>query len=172
MLGLDTLIGGVRCSAAAVHFGKAWALGRGWGVYLTAERQLWSPKSVAGSSAEGLAGFLRVGGSPADRNPLEYYLEGGLAYRGMVPGRADDACGVAVVYGQMSHDARWLVEDCNHYSVKGNPLPDYELVIETTYQVVVRPGFTVQPVVGLLVHPAGAAGGDALVLGIRFNLDL
>ena len=142
-----------------------------WGLYLTVEQQLWREPAADPASDQGVGVFARFGGSPGDRNPLEYYAEGGVTCTGLLPGREADVCGVAVVYGQMSHDARQLAEECNCTSAYAGPLPDYEMVVEATYRVAVRPGFTTQPVAAYVIHPGGSAGGDALVLGLRFNLD-
>jgi porin len=142
-----------------------------WGAYLTAEQQLWREGSDNAPSDQGLGVFTRIGGSPGDRNPLEFYVEGGLTYTGLVPGRKADVCGVAVVYGHMSRDARQLAAECNDASPAPGPLPDYEMVVEATYRAALRPGLTVQPVVASVIHPGGSAGGDAVVLAFRFNLD-
>jgi len=50
-------------------------------------------------------------------------------------------------------------------------LPDYTIVLESTYRIAVRPGFALQPVLGYLIHPGGAPGGNAVVLGLRATLD-
>ena len=90
---------------------------------------------------------------------------------GLLPGRDNDVFGLATVYGQMSREARRLVDDCNHLANTFDPLPDYELVLEATYRMFVRAGVSIQPVVAYLVHPGGSAGANALVLGWRFNLE-
>jgi len=143
-----------------------------WGLYLTAEQQLWRKSAAGSKSKQGLGLFTRLGASPGDRNPLAYYAEGGVTYTGLVPGREEDVCGVAVVHGHMSQDARRLAEECNRRSATADPLPDYEMVVEATYRVAVRPGLKIQPVAACVIHPGGAPGHNALVIGLRTSLDL
>jgi len=50
---------------------------------------------VPGTSDQGLSGFVRAGGVPNDRNLINFYADGGLLYKGLVPGRPDDKIGVA-----------------------------------------------------------------------------
>ena len=151
--------------------GRPLQLHGNWGCYLTAEQQVWRESTEASNSGEGAYLFARFGGTPGDRSPLEIYAEGGVTYLGLLPGRDNDVFGLATVYGQMSREARRLVDDCNHLANTFDPLPDYELVLEATYRMFVRAGVSIQPVVAYLVHPGGSAGANALVLGWRFNLE-
>jgi porin len=142
-----------------------------YGLYLAAEQQLWRKASSDARSGQGPGMFARLGACPSDRNALEFYAEGGVVYTGLLPGRDADVCGLAIVYGQMSRDARLLTDECNRRSTSPVPLPDYEMVLEATYRIALRPGLSLQPVVACVMHPAGCAGNDALVLGLRFTLD-
>jgi hypothetical protein len=45
---------------------------------------------------KGIFAFARIAGLPLDRNLIDFYLEGGLNFTGMVPGRPSDVFGVAV----------------------------------------------------------------------------
>lgn len=142
-----------------------------WGGYLTIEQRLWREASVDLESGQGFGLFARLGGSPGDRNPLAFYAESGATYTGLLPGRNQDVCGVAVVYGHMSRDARRVVGECNHLSAASDPLPDYEMVVEATYRVVIRSEFTVQPVLAWIIHPGGLPNPNAVVIGLRTILD-
>jgi tetratricopeptide (TPR) repeat protein len=45
-------------------------------------------------------------GSPSDRNLINLYVDGGLAYKGLIPGRPDDKVGIATAYAHVSDRAR------------------------------------------------------------------
>jgi porin len=49
---------------------------------------------VRGIDDQGLSGFVRAGGVPNDRNLISFYADGGLLYKGLVPGRPDDKVGL------------------------------------------------------------------------------
>lgn len=141
-----------------------------WGLYLALEQQLTCESEDA---SQGLGTFARLGFAPPERNSLEFYVEAGLAYEGLLPNRNDDALALAMVYGQMSRHARALGHDCNRHSELAAPLPDYEMILEMTYKAQIRPGLMVQPVLGWVVHPGGSDGvRNAVVIGMRTSMDL
>ncbi|MBI1178283.1 hypothetical protein GC207_12680 [bacterium] len=143
-----------------------------WGVYAALEQALWH-ESTDKDSDQGLGMFSRIGGAPATRSTVEFYAEGGLTYVGLIPGRDADTLGAAVVYGQISNQLRQLANDRNVVAGTSNPLPDYEMVIETAYRVQLCPGWTLQPCVEYIIHPGGSTAiHNALVLGIRSHLTL
>ncbi len=114
----------------------------------------------------GLGSFVRIGFQPADRNELSFYLDGGLTYQGLIPGRENDTFGVAVAYGKLSRGA------VRALSREGARDPGYEIALEATYQMQVTPWFAVQPNVQTIIRPGGTADwGNALVLGIRTTLE-
>ncbi len=159
-----------------------------WGAYFIADQMLWrepnaktegvdpsvrtaSPGDEA-PSKQGLGAFWRIGGTPSDRNLVNFYTDGGLNYVGLIPGRDDDTLGFAVAYAEISSDI------VANERAAGGPAASYELVYEWTYQVVLAPWWTVQPDIQYIVHPGGGDGvdangeslKDALVLGIRTSI--
>ncbi len=56
------------------------------------------------------------------------------------------------------------------------PAPDYESVIELSYQTALAPWWILQPDAQWVIHPGakllGAPPGDALVLGLRTAINL
>jgi len=143
-----------------------------YGVYAIFDQALWQepvftdPKSDGTPEFnQGLAGFLRVATEPQSRNFFDFYIDGGLVYTGLIPGRDDDQVGVAVAYGSVSQQARGaMIAD-------GSTDPGYELALEATYAAEITPWFRVQPNVQWILHPGGTTDlGDALVLGMRASL--
>jgi porin len=121
-----------------------------------------------GTDDQGANVFLRANYLPNDRNLIDFYIDGGVSYKGLIPGRDDDTIGVAGGYGHISSlvsaaDAPPLVRD-------------YQALIEVTYQATVLPGFTLQPDFQYVFHPGahgvpdpntGLPTHDAAVFGLR-----
>ena len=153
----------------AVHGGD-------FGFYLVADEMLWREP---GTSDQGLAGFLRLAGTPAaDRNLISFYVDGGSTYRGPFPGRDHDVAGLGLSFARISGAARGLDRDTIAFKGTALPVHDYEAVIEATYQARIAPWWLVQPDLQIVLHPGGhvpeaapsAAGRaipDAMVLGLR-----
>lgn len=152
--------------------GTAESIKGNWGLYAAAEQVLWKENSDDKESAEGLGVFGRLGYAPSDRNALGFYAECGVTRTGLLPGRDDDVCGIAIAYGRVSSDTRGFVEDDNFFNATGAAVPDYEMVIEAEYQINVRPGLVVQPGVQFVIHPGGSSDTqNATVIGLRTIID-
>ena len=53
----------------------------------------------------------RAGGVPQDRNLINFYADGGLLYKGLVPHRPDDKIGIAAMFARIGNNARGLDAD-------------------------------------------------------------
>ena len=165
------------------------------GVYAVAEQVVYRPSGAAGNphedagqtasapvgSAEDspLAGgsgpsgpevlvFGRAGLTPQDRNLVDFYVEAGLDYRGLIPGRGRDLLGIGINYVEPSGDVRGAAQDANRFHGTHQALPDFEGVLEVTYEINLTPWLQVQPDLQYIVHPGGSPRyGNALVLGAR-----
>jgi len=140
-----------------------------WGIYGVWDQQILK-LAADGSKSVGL--FVRAMGSPEDRNLINFYIDGGLNFAGLVPNRPDDVFGVAGAYGKISNALRSYQYDSGAY-----PVQNYEAMIEVTYQAALMPGWTIQPDFQYIFHPGGniadASGlpaKDALVLGVRTSM--
>ena len=156
---------------AATHRGN-------FGLYMVADKMLWQPP---GAEARDLAGFLRVGGAPGDRNLINFEIDAGLTYKGLFAGRDADLAGIAASYGRIGGAARGLSGDAVLFSANGQPLRDYEAVLELTYQLSIAPWWVLQPDLQWIFHPGGhvaapspAPAGqlipNALVVGLRSTI--
>ena len=121
--------------------------------------------------------FGRVSFSPDDRNPVDFYADGGINVKGLFPSRPDDNFGVGFGYARISdrparfrsgHDQRSAARRCR--------CADYEAVLEVTYQAQIVPGWTLQPDFQYIIHPGGNVGDpddprfavkNAAVFGLR-----
>jgi len=110
---------------AATHRGN-------FGLYMVANKMLWQPPDA---EAQGLAGFLRVGGAPGDRNLINLEIDAGLTYKGLLLSRDADLAGIAACYGRIGGGVRGLSGDAALFSGVEQPLRDYEAVLELNYQL-------------------------------------
>jgi porin len=111
--------------------------------------------------------FSRVSASPSNRNPIDFYIDGGIIFAGMVPGRPDDKFGASVMYSRFSSSLRAF--DRDQIAITGLPgvVRDFEANLEVNYMFQIIPGWTVQPVATYVWHPSGDASRNATVIGAR-----
>lgn len=140
-----------------------------FGLYGVIDQQVYK---LASDPTKGIGVFARLMGAPADRNPFDFYAEGGVNFSGFVPGRSDDVFGVAFAYARISNALRGYDYDAGVY-----PVQDYEAVIEATYQYQLMPGWSLQPDIQYILHPGanvvdlnGQPAKNALVIGLRTSM--
>ena len=127
-----------------------------------------SQPSPAAQNDKGLTAFLRISGAPGDRNAVSFYTDAGFSYRGLVPGRDNDLSGIALAYTRFGDSERALDRDQSFFSHTGTPSHDKEVVVEGSYQAIIKPYWAVQPDLQVIIHPGGSDRyGDALVIGLR-----
>jgi len=117
--------------------------------------------SAASPTDKGLGVFTHVTFSPQPSSFINFYIDGGLTYKGLIPTRDNDVLAMAVAYGHLSDNA----QDKNRRSI-----PGYEMVFETTYQIELTPWLSLQPDIQYVIHPSGTNISNALVLGARTTL--
>ncbi|WP_443192832.1 carbohydrate porin [Methylobacterium sp. NMS14P] len=122
-----------------------------------------------GKDDEGASAFVRAMASPGDRNLVDLYLDAGIGYRGLLPGRSDDTAGVAVSYARISPSARGADRDTILETGIAMPRRRFEALVEATYQAVLGPGVTVQPNLQYVFHPGGNVPDPRDELGRRIK---
>jgi porin len=145
-------------------------------IYGVADQMVWRSQD----KSQSLSAFLRVGGAPGNRNLVSLYVDGGLGFAGLFPGREKDVLTLGVAYAKISGDASDLDRDTRAAGDPAFPIRDQETVIELNYLAQITPWFTVQPDIQYIVHPGGnvqnpndVTGGtipNALVIGVRASL--
>jgi porin len=143
-----------------------------WGFYGIADASIWQAENGGG-----LAGFARIAGGPGDRNLISFYVDAGLTYQGLLPGRGNDTAGIAIGFAQIGGNARALDRDVQTFGNPLFPVRDHEAVLEVTYQMQVTPWMTLQPDLQRIFHPGGnvlnpdgSIRRNSLVLGLRSAL--
>lgn len=129
---------------------------------------------------DGASVFVRASASPSDRNLLDFYMDAGIGYKGLLPGRSDDTVGVAFALSRISRSARRFDTDTLLLTGSSGPRRSSEAVLEATYQAVLGPGVTLQPNFQYIFRPGGGiadpsepASGrikNAAVFGLRATI--
>lgn len=116
-------------------------------------------------SDEGLGWFTRLSFAKSDRNFLNFYVDAGINYKGLIPGRSEDSLGIAFAYAQLSNGARWSLAG------EGISPVGAEMVLEATYQAQITPWMILQPDIQYVINPGGSSDlGNALVVGGRCGI--
>ncbi|HET9715929.1 MAG TPA: carbohydrate porin [Pseudolabrys sp.] len=141
-----------------------------WGVYGVVDQTVWR----GGEGSINI--FVRSSLSPADRNIISYYIDGGVGFKGLLPGRPDDVLTLGAAYAHISRDAAALDRDTLAFSGAPYPIRDQEAAFELSYQLQVAPWWIVQPDLQYIIHPGGnvpdpgrpnAPVKNAFVAGLR-----
>jgi porin len=135
------------------------------GAYGIIDQQIY--QLPGGGTDKGIGVFTRVSASPADRNQIDFYVDAGINFAGLVPYRPDDAFGVAFGYARISSNARAFDQDVVFFSGVPSPIRDYEAVIEVSYKAQIIPGWTIQPDFQYIWHPGGHIADPTDPAGIR-----
>jgi porin len=142
-----------------------------YGVYFLAEQQLYREKEKADPAKQGLVGFFRVEAAPPDRNLTEFGVDGGLVYKGLIPGRDWDTLALAASYLEMSSDIRQAQREANALAPGTFAISDYEAVIELSYKLQMTAWWTVQASLQRVFHPGGSsANPNATVFILQTTL--
>ena len=130
------------------------------GIYGVIDQMVWR----GGDSSLNL--FVRGGVSPADRNLVSYYVDGGLGIKGPLPGRANDTLTFGVAHAKISRDAVALDQD--NLALNGLPyaVRSAETVFEASYIAQIAPWWTVQPDLQYIWRPSGGQDPDDVTQGI------
>jgi porin len=146
-----------------------------WGIYGVADQMIWR----AQKGPQSLNAFLRAGASPADRNLVASYIDGGLGLKAPLPGRADDVLTFGIAYSRISQDAAALDRDTQLFTGGFFPVRDREIVLELDYSLQIAPWWTIQADIQEILHPGGnvpdplnpaRAIPDAFVAGARSTI--
>ena len=142
------------------------------GVYAIVDFTLWQPRPGPGPKVRG---FFRASFSPPDRNTIDLYADGGVAVTGALRGRPDDMIGLGLAIARISPALRALARDDQRLAGLAGVQPDFEAVVELSYQLRLGGNMSVQPNVQYVIHPGarlpspgvGVATADALLVGLR-----
>lgn len=144
--------------------------------YAIANQMLWKKPNT---EAQGVGVFLSVEHAPENRNLNSWFIDGGVNWKGPLPGRSHDQTGIGFVYAGLGSSLRGFSRDVIFFTGLGSPFPQGELVVEATYRLRLTPWFKLQPDLQYVVNPgagiptpqAPAPLKNALVIGMRATID-
>ena len=138
-----------------------------YGVYFIADQMLFP-----GEGSTGLGAFIQIGGVPDDRNLVDFYVGGGIHYKGIIPSREYDILGLAVAHAQISEDQRDAEDVAEADGSTFHSMDSHETVIELTYKTQIFPWLAIQPGVQTVFNPGADADLDNAVVSIlRFQIN-
>jgi porin len=145
------------------------------GIYGVIDQTLYR---VPGTDDQGVSAFVRAGGTPNDRNLINFYGDAGVVYKGLLSGRPDDKVGIATAYARVGENARELDADTATYGGSYFPIRGGETMIELMYQAQLAKWWTLQPDLqyiirpgGGVLNPDGSLRPNAWVVGLRTSLN-
>jgi porin len=129
------------------------------------------------NSLPGVTVFGRIAYSPPDRNLIDFYLDGGIGFVGLVPGRSLDRIGMGMAYMRISNADQNLDRDTQFFTGMPNPVRSSERVLELIYEAHIKPGWLLAPYFQYVFRPSGGIPnpndpsglsriGDAAVFGL------
>jgi len=131
-----------------------------YGGYFLADQTLYLEQGKADPARQGLAGMFRLTGAPKDRNLTTFGIDGGLVYKGPIPGRDWDSIGIAASYLELSSDIKDAQKDVNGL-VPGLFSPvDYEGMVELTYRAQLTAWWSAHASLQRVIHPGGKSQGN------------
>ena len=134
------------------------------GLYAIVNRLLYrkTPYVNEQSNTTGLGAFASCAVAPADRNQVSLYVDCGINYNGLFPGRDNDVFGFALSYTKIS----------GNYLVNNIPVDSgHETVLEVTYRIQVTDHIDIQPDFQYIFDPGALRHRpNAVVAGVRYDL--
>lgn len=113
---------------------------------------------------QGLYWFSTVNFAPPVNNLMQFYVLGGLVYKGLIPGRDKDRAGLALAYGDYSFDA------ASQDRARGRDPRTYQAVLEFDYRIQVNRFLYVQPLIQYIMNPGGSGlVQNDTILGVHFG---
>lgn len=135
-----------------------------YGLYFHADQLLYREPNASGD--QGFTPFFVLVLQPSNVNELPLFLDSGLTYKGLIPGRDQDVTGIGFAYGKWSRQLNKYQND------SGNTPQKYEMVVETTYKIALNQWLYVQPDIQYIINLKGGNQNteDALVTGARVGV--
>jgi porin len=148
------------------------------GVYAVVDQQVYALRGEGASKGVGVFGRALI--APSDRNLVDFYLDGGVNFAGVIAGRQEDSFGVAIAYARISPVAAAFDRYTAFHTGQSRPVRDREMALEATYNAQVVPGWYVQPNIQFISHPGGNVPNpfspshqpvrDAFVVGLQTTI--
>jgi porin len=144
-------------------------------VYVVVDQQVWRPAS--GEADKGIGIFARFSATPADRNLIDLYLDGGIVFAGLIPWRPDDVLSFGAAFARISSSHARQLDADSRLLVAAGLMRDFEAALEVNYQAQILPGLQIDLDLQRIIHPGGNIPGpsglpipDATVLTLHTSI--
>ena len=136
-----------------------------YGIFFIADQMVWRQNNEPGKKGPALGVWSRIGGTPAERNLVTFYADGGVSLLAPLPGRNDDILAIGAACSKVSEHASRLNQS------SGGPPLSTESIVEVTYNLQLAPWWQLQPDFQYYLKPsAGIHAANAAVLGLRTTI--
>lgn len=127
------------------------------GFYATIDQAVWRSDPLD-DAAPGIHVFAQYGMADRDVSEFAHHAGGGVTWRGLIPGRADDVLGLGLSWVRFSN------QPAAGFSARG------ELDVELFYRIQVTPWLALQPDLHVILNPGGVDRDDAVVALLRAEI--
>jgi porin len=104
---------------------------------------------------------------------VDFYVGGGIHYKGIISSREDDILGLAVAHAQISEDQRDAEDVAESDGLSFHSRDRHETAVELTYRAQVLPWLAIQPGVQTIFNPGADSSLDNGIISIlRFQINL
>ncbi len=148
-----------------------------FGFYILLDQMIYKEKGGVGLKADqGLQPFVSLLFAPdSEINTFPFFLNGGLVYKGLIPGRDTDYAGLAIIYGKYSNKLKAPTPEPTEFSliseITGSE--DFEMVLEWMYKIQLTQWLNIQPDIQYVIKPGGTGDiPNALVIGFQLGVSI
>lgn len=136
------------------------------GIYAALDQMVWRFHDAP--DPRGVVPWLSVVGAPnAAVSLFPFFFNAGVVARGPIPARPYDDIVFGLLYGGFSH----VLRDSQRAS--GQPLQDFEMILEWSYILQVTPWLQLQPDIQYVIRPGGTGDiPNAVVLGAQIAVNI
>ncbi len=148
-----------------------------FGFYILLDQMIYREKGGSELSADqGLHPFVSLLFAPDNEiNTFPFFMNGGLVYKGLIPGRDTDYAGFAFVYGKYSNKLKAPVSQPTEFNLVSEITgsEDFEMVLEWMYKIQLTQWLNIQPDVQYVIKPGGTGDiPNALVIGFQMGINI
>ena len=144
-----------------------------YGFYILLDQMIYRE---SGSRDQGLHPFVSLLFAPdSEINTFPFFMNGGLVYRGLIPGRNNDYAGFALVYGKYSNKIAPTKRQPTEFTLTREitGTEDFEMVLEWMYKIQLTQWLNIQPDVQYVIKPGGTGDiPNALVIGFQMGINI
>ena len=131
-----------------------------FGIFAIVEQTLYRPASVTekgvSASLPGVTVFGRIAYSPPDRNLIDLYLDGGIGFVGLVPGRPLDRFGVGDgLHAHLRRRSKASTATPSSLPACRPRCAAARRVLEVIYEAHIKPGWLLAPYFQYVFRPSG-----------------